>query len=158
MKRFYLMAMVSLALSACGLTGLGTGAPPQAPTSVINISRGAVDFALNSFDAALYGLDFAMETGRLQPGSDKAKQIAKAGRSVMQFLGMAEAARDAGSSASYEEAFRNANAALKEFRSLIGSTPTAAFDGPTIAPTPEVRAAILDRAEALDSSRKGDAA
>jgi hypothetical protein len=150
MKRLILIA-TALSLSACapllGALLTGGAAPPQAPAAVTNISRGALDFALNSFDAALYGLDFAMDSGKLTPGSDKAKAIARAGRKVMQFLGAAEAAKDAANSASYEEAFRNANAALKEFRGLIGQSPTA-FWVPAKPLTPGKRAALFDRLDA----------
>src|SRR5687767_3581081 len=99
------LAALSMTLSAC----LGTTAgPPQLPGNVQTISRNAVDFALNSFDAALYGLDFAMAAGKLTPGSDRAKSIAAAGRKVQGFLRAVEAARDAGNAASYEAAFASA--------------------------------------------------
>jgi hypothetical protein len=152
MKKMLFIPLIaaSMMLSACAglLSAMLTGstAPPQAPAQVINISRGAVDFALNSFDAALYGLDFAMDAGKLVPGSAKAKSIAAAGRKVMQALGAAEAARDAANSTSYEEAFANANMALKDFRALIGNTPTAGLTPADMHPlSPSTRTALLDR-------------
>jgi hypothetical protein len=128
------------------LTGLlgGLGPPPQAPAAVVQISRTAIDFALNSFDAALYGLDFAMDSGKLVPGSPTAKRIAAAGRTVMKFLGVAEAARDLGSAATYEEAFAKAKTALDEFRSLF---PTRASTGKRPPLTNAERVSILDRLE-----------
>lgn len=135
----------SFLLSGCGLAGLVGAAPPQAPAQATAISRAAIDFSLNAFDAALYGLDFAMDSGKIQPGSAKAKQIAAVGRKVMNFLGAAEAAQKLGNSATYEEAFKNAGAALNEFRSLIGIAPSAleGFARPPMSWAQ--RRAILDR-------------
>ncbi len=151
MKKPLIFAIsASLALSLPGCAGLGAlagaiaGPPPQAPVAVLNISRNALDFALNSFDAALYGLDFAMDAGKLQPGSPTAKKIASAGRKVMNFLGVAEAARDLGSSATYEEAFGNAKKALDEFRSLLPGKASLA-DHRSL--TNAQRLAVLDRLE-----------
>lgn len=143
-----LLACVLL-LSACMGQGglgalLGAGTPPQAPAAVQTISRTALDFALNAFDAALYGLDLAMDTGRLQPGSEPARRIAAAGRRVMNFLGAAEAARDLGSSATYEQAFASAKTALDEFRALFPQR-TASANMPTL--TNAERNAILARLE-----------
>lgn len=149
MKRLILIAATALSLNACapllGALMTGGGTPPQAPAIVTTISRTAIDFALNSFDAALYGLDFAMDAGKLTPGSDKAKRIAAAGRTVMKFLGVADAARDLGSSATYEEAFSKAKTALDEFRSLF-PTPSSSLKRPSM--TNAHRMAILDRLEA----------
>lgn len=141
MKKIILcIAAASLSLGGC----LGTtAAPPQAPVQVVNISRTAIDFALNSFDAALYGLDFAMAAGKLTPGSDKAKRIAAVGRKVQSFLRAAEAARAAGNAPSYEAAFASANTALSEFRSLLAGTPTAQIGD--VGLSPDERAEILNR-------------
>ena len=139
-----LIACATIALAGCTPALLGglTGAPPQAPAAVTNISRTAIDFALHSFDAALYGLDAAMDAGKLVPGSPTAKKIAAAGRKVLSFLGVADAAQRLGSQTTYEEAFKNANVALDEFRSLWAS-PAAAADQPAL--TWEQRFQILDR-------------
>lgn len=146
MRRLFLMPLVvaaSMMVTAC----LGTAqAPPQLPAPVTNISRGAVDFALNAFDAALYAVDFAIESGRIVPGSERAKQIAVVGRKVQAALRAVEAARDAGNSASYEQAFANANAALSQFRTLIGKGPSAGLDGPPL--TPGDRSTILAKLSA----------
>lgn len=142
MKRL-LIAVAALSLSGCaGLGALMTG-PPQAPAAVVAISRTALDFALHSFDAALYGLDFAMDAGKIVPGSPTAKKIAAAGRQVMGFLGVADAAQKLGSSATYEDAFQNANRALGDFRALFASPASA---GPRPNLTWQQRWAILDRA------------
>jgi hypothetical protein len=140
------------------LSGLGAmmGAPPQAPAAVINISRGAVDFALNAFDAGLYAFDLAMDLGKPKAGSPEAKRIAAVGRKVVSALKAVEAARDAGNSASYEDAFRSANLALTEFKALLGRGSDAAAFAPLLmvpgtAPpqySAAQRLAILDRAAA----------
>lgn len=125
LKHYLLAPLLAASMLLAGCTGLArmldttAGPPPQAPAAFTNISRTALDFALNAFDAALYGLDFAMDAGRLQPGSDNARRIAAIGRRVMNFLGAAEAARDLGNSATYEQAFANAQLALTEFRQLL---------------------------------------
>jgi hypothetical protein len=144
MFKSILAAVLSLALCSCSALGGLMGPPPQASTAVQTMSRTALDFALNSFDAALYGLDFMMDTGKLQPGSDQARRIAAAGRKVMNFLGVAEAARDLGSAATYEEAFANAKTALDEFRSLF-PTRAAVTDHPVL--TDAERMAIIERLE-----------
>lgn len=152
-------AAASMCLSGCapllGALMTGSSTPPQAPAKVVEISRTAIDFALNSFDAALYGLDFAMDLpvslpGHLTAGSAKAKQIAALGRKVMNFLGAADAARELGNSATYEEAFGKANQALKEFRALLGQAPSAQLVAPPGQPklAQRSRAEILDRAAA----------
>lgn len=144
-----LLLVASFALAAAGLSGCVTdtlGAPPQLPAQVNTTSRTAIDFALNSFDAALSGLDFAMDAHILTPGSAKAKQIAAVGRKVMGFLNAASAARDAGNSASYEAAFANANSALQQFRSLLGKPGTTGLVEPSRSRAD--RAAVLARAAA----------
>lgn len=150
MKKLLLAPLVALSLGGCGpilgaLTA-GAGPPPQAPAAVTSISRTALDFALNAFDAALYGLDFAMDSGRLQPGSEPARRIAAAGRRVMNFLGAAEAARDLGNSPTYEQAFANAKTALDEFRALFPQRTSTANMPPM---TNAHRLAILARLEAV---------
>lgn len=125
MKKILMVPLLAAAalLSACGLSGLLT-APPQLPAQAQTISRNAIDFALNSFDTALYGLDFAMDAHVLTPGSDGARRIAAVGRRVIGFLGVADAAQRLGSSSTYEEAFQNARTALEEFRGLLPARPT----------------------------------
>jgi hypothetical protein len=156
-KAILLAPMLALTLQGCGpmlaamAGGMAASAPPQAPAAVAEISRGALDFALNSFDAALYGFDFAMDLGKPAPGSPEAKRIAAAGRKVMSFLGAAEAARAIGNSATYEEAFRKAGEALSEFRAGLGlsAQPASLSEHTAIAVsfTWAKRAAILDRAD-----------
>ena len=134
------LMLAALVVSAC-VPDAGT--PPQLPGQVQTISRTALDFSLNAFDAALYGLDFAMDAKLVVPGSDRAKAIAAAGRKVQGFLRAAELARQAGRADSYEAAFANANASLNEFKSLLGR-PHAALS--PIPLTPFNRQQILARA------------
>jgi hypothetical protein len=152
MKRPFLLApLLALSLSGCApaLLGalMGGGAPPQASAQVTNISRTALDFALNSFDAALYGLDFAMDAGKLQPGSDNAKRIAAAGRKVMSFLGAANAAQKLGNAPTYEAAFVDAKEALDEFRALLPGHPASASTMPRPPLTWAERGRIIHRLE-----------
>lgn len=148
MKRLISTLMIPILLSGC--TGLGNlmAGPPQLTPQAATISRSAIDFALNSFDAALYGLDFAMDAHVLVPGSDKAKSIAKVGRTVVGFLGVADAAQKLGSSATYEQAFSNATSALAEFRGLMPS-PASMADRPPL--TNEQRIRILNRLDGASS-------
>lgn len=144
------LAALSLVISGCApmLSGILTGSttPPQLPSQVQTISRAALNFAFTTFDAALYGFDFAMDLGKPAPGSDKAKAIAAAGRKVLGFLNAAEAARRAGNAASYEEAFAQAHSAMKQFKDLLGvSAPHAGLMQLTPL-KPVDRMAVLDRA------------
>jgi hypothetical protein len=148
-----LLAAAPLATGCAGMVRLldaSAGPPPQAPVQAVTISRTAIAFALNSFDAALYGLDAMMDLGRLQPGSQRARDIARIGRQIMAALGAAEAARDIGSAATYEEAFARAQSALTEFRTAIGITaaPGAWFAIPAAPLTAAERDRILRRLEA----------
>jgi hypothetical protein len=90
-----------------------------------------------------------MDARKIVPGSDNAKRIAAAGRKVMGFLGVADAAARLGNSATYEDAFANAKGALSEFRTLAGMTPTStalrALDGRPL--TNAERLAIIRRLE-----------
>jgi hypothetical protein len=136
-------AVLAFALCACGVLDAVAGAPPQLPAQVQTISRAALDFAFNSFDAGLYAFDLAMDLGKPPPGSPKAKAIAAAGRKVLGFLNAAETARRAGNAASYDEAFTNAKSALMQFKALLGAPATHALAEP---PAPIDREAILARA------------
>jgi hypothetical protein len=111
-----LTLLLALCLSACApLLGMMAGLPgpaaqpPQAPAQVTVASRTGIDFALNSFDAVLYGLDFAMDAKKIVPGSDRAKQLAALGRKVMGSLEVADSALKLGNAATYEDAFATAN-------------------------------------------------
>lgn len=151
--RMGIVGLLAFAAMACAplLAGLGSmaGPPPQAPVQVINISRGAVDFALNAFDAGLYAFDLAMDLGKPKAGSPEAKRIAAAGRKVVSALVIVEAARDAGNSVTYDEAFRNANLALTEFRGLLGKSPVAQYQVPGLV-LPHYRLGMADRIAILD--------
>jgi hypothetical protein len=154
MKKVLMLPILAAAMLLAGCVPLmsamlgGAGPPPQAPAAVTQISRTAIDFALNSFDAALYGVDFAIDAHMLTPGSDTSRRVAAAGRRVMAALGVADAAQRLGSSATYEEAFANAKTALDEFRQLLPAHPAAALEGGPRPPlTDAQRMAILERLE-----------
>jgi hypothetical protein len=145
MKPLLLAPALALCLSGCApLLGMmaGAGPPPQAPAQVTKISRTGIDFALNSFDAVLYGLDFAMDAKKIIPGSDRAKQLASIGRKIMGSLEVADSALKLGNSATYEDAFGNAKSLLEQFRALLPTSASSA-DRPPL--TNAQRLAILDR-------------
>jgi hypothetical protein len=128
MLRTMMIAVAAMSLSACqGLGAMMSGGAPPAPLAATQIDDNAVNFALESFDASLYLVDAAIDTGRIKAGSTQAKSLAGLIRKVMRFLGAADAAQRAGQSASYADAFRNARAALTEFRAAIGQDTTAAM-------------------------------
>lgn len=145
MKKLFLI-VCALALAGCNaLASLpGAGTPPQLPAQVQVISRTALNFAFSSFDAGLYAFDFAMDLKKPAPGTTQAKAIAAAGRKVLTFLNAAESARRAGNAASYEQAFADAQAALTQFRSLLGIGATHALG--VAPPSPVDRGAVLARA------------
>jgi hypothetical protein len=115
---------MALALSGCmGQGGLGSllgAGPPPAVQNAAAIARGPIDFALHAFDAGLYAFDLAMDLHRPAAGTPEAQRIARLGRRVLAALAVADAAQRAGSASTYDEAFRNANQALSEFRVALG--------------------------------------
>jgi hypothetical protein len=145
----------ALMLGACApllgmMAGMPAAQPPQAPAQVTTASRTGIDFALNSFDAVLYGLDFAMDAKKIVPGSDRAKQLAAIGRKVMGSLEVADSALKLGNSATYEDAFATAKSLLEQFKSLFVQPAGLSFvDGPRVEQVPPLtraqREAILDR-------------
>lgn len=122
--KILLTLFMALCLSGCA--GLGalmtaTGSPPPAPLAATVIDDQAVNFALESFDAALSLVDAAVAAGRIKPGSPQAKALAVKIRQVNHFLAVADAAQKAGQAATYADAFRQARTALSEFRAAIPS-------------------------------------
>jgi uncharacterized membrane protein len=148
---------ISLALSGCagGLSGL-LGGPPAEVQRAAQIARGPIDFALRAFDGALYAFDLAMDLRRPAAGSPEARRIAAFGRRVLAALAVADAAQRAGSSSTYEEAFRNALTAFNEFKVALGIPEDVALDlralerdGALADFSPRDREAILAQAEGL---------
>jgi rare lipoprotein A (peptidoglycan hydrolase) len=118
------LLLLSLLLSGCaGLGALMTASagPPPAPLAATVIDDQAINFALESFDAALTMVDAAMDAGKIKPGTPQAKAIAAKIRQVQHFLAVADAAQKAGQAATYADAFRQARTALSEFRAAIPS-------------------------------------
>jgi hypothetical protein len=124
------IALASLAGCTGMLSGLMGGAPPAAVSNAARIARGPIDFALHSFDAALYAFDLAMDLHRPAAGTPEARRIAALGRRVLAALTLADEAQKAGSASSYDEAFARANAAFNEFRTALNvpATDAAALD------------------------------
>lgn len=140
------LVAASLLLGGCantlGALATGSTTPPQLPARAQNISRAALDFAFNSFDAGLYAFDLAMDLKHPAPGSEQAKAIAAVGRTVLKWLNAAETARRLGNTASYDEAFRQAQAAMTQFKALLGAPATHAL----VVPRSFDREAVLARA------------
>lgn len=122
--RLFAILLTALSLSACGLMPLLTGVQSAPPTSAVlastSIDESAIDFARDSFDAALFGVDALMDMGKIKEGSPEARNLAKLIRQIAGFLGAADSAQKAGQAGTYNEAFRNAKAALAQFRAAIG--------------------------------------
>lgn len=124
MRRIAIAVLAALSLSACGLvpliTGIQTAPPTSSALASTSIDESAIDFARDSFDAALFGVDALMDMGKIKPGSPEARNLAKLIRQIAGFLGAADSAQKAGQASTYNEAFRNAKAALAQFRTAIG--------------------------------------
>lgn len=164
MKRTILaLCAASLCLPSCTQGGLGAllgAGPPPVVQQAAQIARGPIDFALHAFDASLYAFDLAMDLRRPAPGSPEARRIAAVGRRVLAALAVADAAQRAGSSATYDEAFANANRAFAEFRQLLGvpAGDTAGLDLRAVrlaAPSPSYAARDRDAILALAESGGG---
>lgn len=140
--KIFRSALLALAGCAVMLGGCAQTLGTSTATHVSTISRTALDFAFHSFDAALYGLDAAMDAHLLTPGSAKAKEISAVGKTVLKWLNAADAARNVGNAAGYEAAFAQALASLDQFRALLGTHAVTSFGSP-----PD-RSAILARAAA----------
>lgn len=123
--RLIVIAAMLLATSACaGLGRMMTAAAGPPPTAAVlnstSIDEASVDLIRDLFDVALYGVDALTDAGRIVPRSPQAVRVARLIRQISGFLGAADAAQRAGSSASYAEAIRNARTALREFQTAIG--------------------------------------
>lgn len=110
-----------LALAGCGQIGrlMSAAAGPPPTAAVLNgtsIDEAGIDLIRDLFDVALYGV----EALNITPRTPRAVQIARVIRQISGFLGAADAAQKAGSSANYNEALRNARTALHQFQTAIG--------------------------------------
>lgn len=144
--RKLLLALCAPALLLAACTFDGGGSAPQLPSQVTAVSQTAIKAAANAFDAALYGLDFAMDAHLIVPGSAQAKQIAAVGRKVQAALNAADAALSAGNSANAAEALQHANDAIAEFKQLLPAARSTSMWAPPL--TPHARSAVLERATA----------
>jgi uncharacterized protein YaiL (DUF2058 family) len=123
MRKLLLAPALALCLSGCGLMGMlpSPGSAPPAPLSATVIDDQAVNFAFETFDAALTLVDQLIAAGKIKTGTPEAKALAVKIRQINHFLAVADAAQKAGQAATYAEAFRNARTALTEFRAAIPS-------------------------------------
>lgn len=120
--RILLTLALAALLSGCGpMLGMMSAAapPPPAPLAKTVIDDQAVNFALETFDAALTLVDAARDAGRIKPGTPQAKAIAAKIRQVNHLLAVAVAAQQAGQADSYADAFKQARTAFAEFRAAI---------------------------------------
>ena len=142
MTRLVLIGALALAMPLAACTTDST-APPQLPSNVTSIARTSIDTAASAFDAALYGLDFAMDAKLIVPGSEQAKQIAAIGRKVQAALNAASTALAAGNATSAEQAIQEAQSALAQFKGLLPVRATSLGGAP---PGPLDRVGVLERA------------
>lgn len=97
MRKLFLIAVASLALSACQTAAPGvevnTGVAPLAQTSVDN--KGIL-YALESADTIATLVDIARDSGKLVPGTPRAQQVAGYLRQLAAALRTASAAQKVG--------------------------------------------------------------
>jgi len=144
--RKLLFALCAPMLLLCACTTAGTTSISDGVSSALAVARTGIDATAHAFDAALYGLDVAMDFKLLTPGSDQAKQIAVLGRKVQAALNRADAAVKAGNSPGAKAALEEADSLISQFRSMLPARSTTGMATPALAP--HSRAAILARAAA----------
>lgn len=157
MRRTFTLALaasVVLALPGCGTTGLGGllgGAPPTASAlNATSIDEAGIDLIRDLFDVGLFGVDALVELNRpcCRPGTPEARSLARTIRQIAGFLGAADSAQKAGSSATYAEALGNARTALRQFQRAIGMPETASLRGaipPNLSPQRANDAVVMIR-------------
>jgi hypothetical protein len=122
MRMLVMLVACCVAVTGCATTGATD--LNSAAGSALSVARSGVDALANSFDAALYGLDFAMDAKLLTPGSTQAKQIAAVGRQVQHYLNVADSALKAGNSAEAKAAIDQANTLISQFKALLPAKRT----------------------------------
>lgn len=123
MKKMLLaLCAPALLLAACNTGGISSAGSilPQspAPLATTTVDDTALETAWKGFDLALDAIDL-IPASKLPPGSDKAKAVAKAIRTVSAALTSAEHFAAAGSTTSYLQALQEAKAGLTELRTII---------------------------------------
>lgn len=118
MKRFLLASCAVLSLAGCGLPQLSLAQPP-APLAATVIDDQAIITMLNLFEFALGIVDARIDAGKLVPGSPEARALSAKIRQIDHLLAVAEAAQKTGQSTTYNDALRQANVAIGEFKAAL---------------------------------------
>lgn len=120
MKKLLLACALSLSLCACGtLSALDTIGRSPAPLAQTTFDDKALNAAWKGFDAALDGINLALDLKPSLVGTPGAKRLANAIDAVSAALTAANAAADASSTTNYAEAMRKVESAYVEFRVAI---------------------------------------
>lgn len=114
MMKKLLTAIAVLSLAACQLPAIPTQAP--APLAQTTIDDKALDVAWKSLDAALDGINLALDLKPALIGTPGAKRVANAIDAVTAALTAAEHAAAAGSTTDYVTALAQAKSAYAELR------------------------------------------
>lgn len=116
MNRLALALVAALSVSACAPVLEQVAGPAPAPLAGTTIDDAALETAWRSFDAALDALNVLADLGVIKPGSPTGKAIADGVRKVNGSLQAAESFAAVGSTTSYKNALRNAQAGINEIR------------------------------------------
>jgi hypothetical protein len=117
MKRL-LIASLALALTSCAGLGSIVSTPP-APLSHTSLDEKAINLALKSADAIATAVDLLVAVKQIVPGTPRALNVKRGLLALRDGLVAASAAQRAGNATSYEEALRNAEAALAAVQSAL---------------------------------------
>lgn len=118
MKKIILALCLVLPLAACDTTGTMQSPAPLAKTVIDD--RG-IRYAFLTLDALASLADAGIQAKWIVPGSAKANAIADGLDKIRHFLNAASAAQRAGSVASYQAAFDQAQAAMIEMQKALNS-------------------------------------
>jgi hypothetical protein len=117
MKRL-IIASLALALASC--TGLASiGSTPPAPLAHTSLDEKGINLALKSADAIATAVDLLVAAKAIVPGTPRALTVKRGLLALRGGLVAASAAQRAGNATSYDEAIRNAEAALAAVQSAL---------------------------------------
>src|SRR5690349_6347596 len=105
-----LLAVALTATSACDTFQTGMSPAPLLGTTA---DEKALSYAWESYDFVLTSVDLARDAGKIVPGTAKAKTVQGFLITIRDALNAASAARKAGNVTSYQQAFDEAQVALK---------------------------------------------
>lgn len=121
-----LLTAVLMALSGCDAARLAASAAdtvstPPAPMERTVIDEKAITLAAQAVDAAALSANALVRAGLIRPGGQTAIKLAMALDAARDGVNAAEAARRAGSAASYAQAMDHARAAIAEIKAIIAT-------------------------------------